>query len=379
MSMRTMAARVDYLGGSQINRINKQKLKSFHWALKNDYNSRIIKVNDKGAFPCLITTSSGGLKSDYDKKVLSVDFDAGLDAGDTFEVLDDGTHWMVYLPVLTETAYLRSEIIRCRYQLEVNGKSYWVYFQGPTETDLRWFIKNQINVNELNLSGTIYIKNDENTKNHFKRFTHLEMDGHTWEVQVTDSITVPGILELEVQEYYDNTVAALPRIIEDESTSTNVIKGQTVVKQDSTDGYMIDEEAYDPEAEWHVENNDRVRVSRVIEGGRICEVNVFPGAIGTFDLYYGNEQFVTVTVDWAKPVIQGPTEVYPYDVHTYWLKGVPEGEEAKFALSNDMAEIIDVGRDYCKVDVTSSKSGGFNVLAAYGDEEYLLSVKVKSL
>ncbi len=169
-----MAARVDYLGGSQINRINKHKLRSFHWALKNDYNSRIIKVDDKGAFPCLITTSSGGLKSDYDKKVLSVDFDAGLDAGDTFEVLDDGTHWMVYLPVLTETAYLRSEIIRCRYQIEVNGQSYWVYFQGPTETDLRWFIKNQINVNELNLSGTIYIKNDENTKAHFKRFTHLD-------------------------------------------------------------------------------------------------------------------------------------------------------------------------------------------------------------
>ncbi len=182
-----------------------------------------------------------------------------------------------------------------------------------------------------------------------------------------------------MQEYYDNTIAALPRIVEDESTPTNVIKGQTVVKQDSMNGYMIDEEAYDPEAEWHVENNDRVRISRVVEGGRICEVKVFQGTIGTFDLYYGDEQFVTVTVDWAKPVIQGPTEVYPYDVHTYWLKGVPEGEEAKFALSNDMAEIIDVDSDYCKVDVTSSKSGNFDVRAAYGDEEYSLSVKVKSL
>ena len=65
-----------------------------------------------------------GLKPDYDKKYLSVEFDSGLEAGDVFEVLDDGTHWMVYLPKLTETAYLRSEIIRCRYTLEIDGTSY---------------------------------------------------------------------------------------------------------------------------------------------------------------------------------------------------------------------------------------------------------------
>ena len=146
-------------------------------------------------------------KSDYDKEYISVEYAAGLEAGDTFECLDDGSHWMIYLPIITETAYLRSEIIRCRYTLNVDGEKYWVYFQGPTETDLRWFIKNQINVNELNLSGTIYIKNDEKTKKFFKRFTHLKLDGHVWEVQVTDAISVPGILELEIQEYYDNSIA----------------------------------------------------------------------------------------------------------------------------------------------------------------------------
>ena len=159
MSIKTLAARVQYAGGDQIGRMNKQKLKSLQWALKNDYNSRVIKTPNKSAIPCLINI--GNLKSDYDKKYISVEFSSGLEAGDTFEILDDGTHWMIYLPILTETAYLRSEIIRCRYQLEIDGSLYWVYFQGPTETDLRWFLKNQININELNLSGTIYIKNDE--------------------------------------------------------------------------------------------------------------------------------------------------------------------------------------------------------------------------
>ena len=162
MSMKTLAARIQYQGGNQLERIKQQKKKSFQQALTNDYNTRFIKTPLKTCFPCLINENN--LKPDYDKKILSVDFDARLEAGDTFEILDDETHWMVYLPILTETAYLRAEIIRCRYSLEVNGREYWIYFQGPTETDLRWLMRRGISVNELNLSGTIYIKNDENTK-----------------------------------------------------------------------------------------------------------------------------------------------------------------------------------------------------------------------
>jgi hypothetical protein len=40
----------------------------------------------------LLTTSSGGLKADYDKKFISVEFDSGLESGDVFEIIEDGTH-----------------------------------------------------------------------------------------------------------------------------------------------------------------------------------------------------------------------------------------------------------------------------------------------
>ena len=85
---------------------------------------------------------------------------------------------MVYLPVLTETAYLRSEIIRCRYVLEIDGEKYRIAFRGPEETDLRWFIKSGVNINELNLSGTIFIKLTPKTRAYFERFTHIKVDGH---------------------------------------------------------------------------------------------------------------------------------------------------------------------------------------------------------
>lgn len=176
MSLDTMAARMTYNGGNKLGRLNKQKLRSLEAALQNDYQARLIKTNDLEACRCLINHSD--IKSDYDKKVISVPFSAGLEPGDTFQCLDDDTHWMIYLPYITETAYLRSQIVRCRYTLEVEGIEYWIYFQGPTETDLRWYIKSGINTNELNLSGTIYIKNNPSTKQFFKRFTLIKIDGH---------------------------------------------------------------------------------------------------------------------------------------------------------------------------------------------------------
>lgn len=376
MSIKTLAARVQCAGGDQIGRMNKQKLKSLQWALKNDYNSRMIKTPNKSAVPCLINT--GNLKSDYDKKYISVEFSSGLEAGDTFEVLDDGTHWMIYLPILTETAYLRSEIIRCRYQLEVDGDLYWIYFQGPTETDLRWFLKNQININELNLSGTIYIKNDEKTKHFFKRFTHIKIDGHIWEVQVTDPITVPGILELEVQEYYDNSIAELPEIKETSGEyPLNTIKGADVVKQDTVVGYSIDPLCYNKDVSWKIENNPRVKLQETLEDGRICKIKIYPGAIKTFDICYG-EQKRTITIDWVKPIIQGPQEVYPYETHTYWIKG--ENAKATFSIDSDLAEIIETGNDYCKVEIVSGKKGEFVLCCTpEGQEQTELNIKIKSL
>ena len=339
----------------------------------------MIKTNIHTAIPCLINTNN--LKPDYDKKILSVPFTSQLEAGDVFEVLDDNTHWMVYLPILTETAYLRAEIIRCRYQIEIDDEEYWVYFQGPTETDLRWFIKQGVNYNELNLSGTIYIKNTEKTKNYFARFTHIKIDGHVWEVQVTDSISVPGVLELEVQEYYDNTIAELPEIKVSPDTPINpapIIKGETIVKQDSVIGYSIANEYYDPDKKWSIQNNPRVKIEEVMQDGRMCKVRVYPGAVRSFDVMYGKDQSLTVNIDWAKPIIQGPQIVYPYDTHTYFVKG--ENRKVTFTLDTDLAKIIETGNDYCKIDIVTGKKGEFTLYCLdENDNKTKLDIQIKSL
>lgn len=375
MSLKTLSARIDYLGGDQLSRINKQKLQSFRAALKNDYNSRLIKTDKHASVPCIIKNNAYGLKADYDKKYISVEFSAGLEAGDVFQCLDDNSRWMIYLPILTETAYLRSEIIRCDHSLNINGKEYFVYFQGPVETDIRWFIKNGINANELNKSGTVYIKKDDNTLSFFHRFTKIKINGHMWEVQVTDPISVPGILELELQEYYDNKEADLPQV--KPSDKDQLIKGEKIVKQNTSIGYMVDDSIYNPSTSWTIAGNDRVKIEEVLNNGQICKVKVNEGAIGKFTLSYGTNS-MEITIDTSDSFINGPTEVFPYSTNRYSI-ALPQGKEALFRTDNPNAKIVAVGDDYCDVEIVSGKSGKFKVMVKIDETIYELPVKIKSL
>lgn len=366
MSIKTLAARIEHLGGNQLNRIKKQKLESLKWALKNDYQTRMIATPLKGAWPALINEDN--LKPDYDRKIISVEYDAGLEPGDVFECLDDNTHWMIYLPRLTEIAYLRADIVRCRYTLTIDDTKYWIYFQGPTETDLRWFQKRGININELNLSGTIYIKLTPQTRDFFERFTHIKVDGHIWEVQVTDSISVPGVLELEVQEYYDNPIAELPEITNE--NEENIIIGKTTVSQNEIIGYTVDKENYKRNNKWKVSGNDRVRMVETLEDGRMCKVRVYPGAIGTYVVSYGNAS-LEVTIDWEQPYIRGNETVSPYEFYTYRGIGV-------YHLDTDLAKIVSQDGKSCKIEIITGRTGNFILYCDTPEEtteELLINIK----
>jgi len=368
MSMKTLAARITYQGGNALERINKQKLRSLQAALKNDYQSRMIKTPLHAVWPALINEDN--LKPDYDRKIISVEYGSKLEAGDVFECLDDGSHWMIYLPRLTETAYLRSDIVRCRYTLMIHDEEYWIYFQGPTETDLRWFIKRGININELNLSGTIYIKNTPTTRAFFERFTHIKVDGHIWEVQVTDSISVPGILELEVQEYYDNPIAELPEIVR-ETDNESVIVGETTVKQDTVIGYYIPAEYMKRKYKWEVLGNPRVKIQEIMSEGNICKIRIYDGAVGSYTVKYGDHT-LNVNIDWKREYIKGPDKVFPYDTYIYKAKGT-------FSLDTDLAKIISQDGRQCEVEILTGRKGNFTLYCTTEEDGVIeLPIQIQS-
>lgn len=378
MSIHSLAARLQYDGGNQLSRINKQKLRSLQAALKNDQNSRMIKTPYHAVYPCLINDSN--TKSDYDKRYIAVEFDSKLECGDVVEILDSGQHYMIYLQDIVETAYLRAEIIECRYQLDVDGEKYWVYFQGPTETDIRWYIKSNLNYNELNYSGTVYIKNDERTKNYFHRFSKIKLAGHTWEVKIKDSITVPGIIELEVMEWFENSIKELPDIKKEETQ--NAIIGLTTVKQDSKVGYYISPDLYDSKIEWKISGNPRVEITNIFNDGHGCEVLVHPGAINSYVLSYG-ENSLEIQIDWIQPIIQGPQIIYPYDIKEYHIEH--DSRSGTFFTDSNLVEIKESKLNWCKLEVLTGKKGQFTLSWRTDEDDdslpnqYNLDIEIDSL
>ena len=373
MSLSTLQTRVNWLGGSQLQRINQQKLRSLLWALRNDYNSRAIKVlATNQVYQALI--NSDKLKPDYDRKILSVPFDAGLESGDVFQCLDDNTKWMVYLPRLTETAYLHADIIRCRYQLTVNDTVYNVYFQGMTETDVPWRIKRGVNFNELNWSGTIFIKNNEETRDYFDRFSKIEIDGKPYEVEVVDRISVPGIIELEVLEDYSNSIEKLPSVILTE-TDNNII-GKDHVMPGEQVSYTVPIELVNEDNSWVVAENDSVAITA--QDQEYCTLLIDEDAIGNFVLQYGNYT-KEITIDEAPAaIITGETKVYPYDIITYDL--VDASAIGTFALdTTTKASIIHTTSNSCTIEILTSKKGTFNLLVTIDNQQYTIPITVLSL
>lgn len=194
-----------------------------------------------------------------------------------------------------------------------------------------------------------------------------------WEIQVTDSISVPGVLELEVQEYYDNTIAELPEVI-NMSDQSNIV-GQEIVKQDVTVGYFIPKEYYKENLEWKVTGNPRVVITDIVDEGQMCKVRIYPGAIGGYTVSYGDDS-MDVIIDWAEPYIEGPAEVYPYDFYTYKAEGV-------FSVNSKLVRIVEQDGTKCVIEVLTGKKGEFTLTCTYNDngEEIVttLPVKIKSL
>lgn len=382
MSFKSLEARLKYAGGSDsISRMNKQKLRSLQSALLNDYNSRLIKTEDGKVCRAIINNKS--LKSDYDKESISVEFTSGLKEGDTFEILDNNTHYMIYLPDLVETAYLNAEIIRCRYTLNVNGKDYWVYFQGPVETDITWNIKRNKNFSELNLSGTVYIKNTKETKEHFSRFTKFKFAGHNWEVKATDYISVPGIIELEVGEYFDNIAEDLP-VIKKEKTpeesyyygdvDEQLIVGKMEVDPGEIVGYTIVKELINENYSWHV--NHDAEIIETFEDNTVCKVKAPAVGGGVFNVEYG-DIILEVFVNPSKPDIIGEDEIYPYSIHDYRV----EGFAGKFYIDSPLARIKRTAIDNCTIEVLSGKKGKFTLYFQEdgSDEVFEKPIKILSI
>ena len=280
-----MFTRIQYAGGVMDNRVDKSKLHSMQMALQNSYQAEWITLNDN-KYRCLINPDK--LKEDYDQKVISIEHSAGMKEGDVFYWDRTDTHWLVYLQQHSESAYFRAQIRRCNYEIEVNNHKYWVYLRGPVETALVWRQKHNIEFNDLNYSLLIYVTKNEETLDCFKRFQILKIDGHRWRVAATDIFSQGSIIEVYLEEFFDNSLE------EEQIKKEPIIFGE---EEPYIDGPQF-VEPYQTEIKYSLVNNlnatgtflvSSKKVKIVNSDNNSCIINVISGKAGEFKIIYREE------------------------------------------------------------------------------------------
>ena len=235
-------------GHAQQERMIYDKKRSLDKALLYSYQGADIKKVDApdDEKPCRALINPNKLKQDYDDKIVSCNWDYGLAPGSVFTWLGTDSQWLIYLQDLTELAYFRGQIRRCRYTLKWFDEdtkevcTSWAAVRGPVETKINTVVINDNSVDLPNLSLSILLPASESALKHLRRYTLFYLQGTApgspvicWRINVVNSISMPGVIELSAEEYYQNKdtddIKEIPRIkeIEEKLKKEEQLKTET--------------------------------------------------------------------------------------------------------------------------------------------------------
>ena len=322
MSLELLNKRLQYQGGNQQQRFINDKLRSLKRALLYSYQAATAILADGKEFRCLINPDKN--KPAYDNKILSIPYkdiclnasrvgktsegeiDVNIKPGDVFTWKETNTHWLVYLEYLEQDAYFRSEIRRCDQQIQVGDQSYWVYIRGPVETAIEWTQKAGVEWNSLNYSLVMYITADENTNNYFERFKTVKVldprynKEKTWQVVGVDPYYGDGIIQVFLDEYFENSIADAVAAEKNAETSEKIpidetaayIDGPTIVHQYDKAYYEIHNAQ---NGNWYLKwNGEEQNLNSSL---KIIPLNISIGELGTFTLIYRRNGQSDITLD----------------------------------------------------------------------------------
>lgn len=212
-NLEIMRKRLEHDGGiRQEDRMIKAKYRTLLDALKYSYQSCEVKAvqkrdqtDDDKVWRALINPDK--INQDYDNKILSIDYASQINTGDIIEWVGTDSKWLVYLQALTEDAYFRSEIRRCKYQIRFKGEdnstyTSWAALKGPTESKIDNSVANELSMDSPNYTLHLLLPLSDINIKHFTRYTKFLLNGKAWRVEGTDEFSTPNILEVYAKEYY---------------------------------------------------------------------------------------------------------------------------------------------------------------------------------
>ena len=250
-SLRLMRTRLENGGGTQRQRMIKDKRRTLDRAIQYSYQgAQVRKIGDNNAAPALINPNV--VKQDYDEKILSIGYEYNIQSGDVFEWVNTNTKWLVYLQDLTEAAYFRGNVRKCSYEIswkdeEGNIQSTYAAIRGPQETSLASMQKFGNSIDLPNYKIYLLLPNRNNIKQKFQRYSEFYLKdiagqvGETcWRVEAVDSISNPGIIEVYASEYYSNldeddmVNGIVGGLIKEPEVPVSDIEGETFIKPKKT-------------------------------------------------------------------------------------------------------------------------------------------------
>lgn len=278
-NLEMMKKRLNYEGGNQEERMIKDKYRTFQKALLYSYQAAKVRKDEEDSIrKCLINPDKN--KQDYDDKILSIDYAFGYKPGDIFDWVGTNTKWLIFLRELTEDAYFRAEIRRCKYQIKWIDQdsntevSTWCYVRGPVETKINFIQKSGISVDTPNWTLELYMPATQDNIEKFKdRYSRFIFDDKAWEVQVTDSISMEGVLQvIALENYVNETLDSLEEdidgyfkvvpVVPETGTEEGII-GETFIKP----GFAAEYSGIEAGGEWSVlEANRPVTLTRSDSG-----------------------------------------------------------------------------------------------------------------
>lgn len=215
-SLDLMRARLRLRGGeTQQDRMIKDKRETLDRVVWYSYQGADVrKLDSETVERALINPNT--VKQDYDDKTISIGYEYGYKPGTVFEWVKTGTKWLIYLQDLTELAYFKGDIRKCNYEIkwkDENGETLSTYgtIRGPIEASINSTKVNNTNMDIPNYTLSIMLPAIPEVLRYFKRYSKFYIqplkEGDSpvcWRVEATDTISMPGVLELTASEYYIN-------------------------------------------------------------------------------------------------------------------------------------------------------------------------------
>lgn len=324
--LENLQTRLQYKGGEkQLDRMKHSKVNTLKRALLYSYQSQTAILSDGREFRCLINKDKTKIYSD--DKIISIPFDD----------ICLNEKELTGVPI---GKYKTSEGTQI-----IGMKPGDVFTWKETNTD--WIVYLQ------RLEETAYFRAEiRNCK-----YT-LDIDGKTYKVFARKKVLgeIPWHTSKEIS--WNDLDYSLEMYLTKDDITKNKYKRFDIIELD--------------DRPWEVQAVDAMSVDGIV--------------MVALKEYYRNSieeavkeeqaEIPTPEVDTRLPHITGDTEVYPYDTKVYTIQGITGGS---WSLDSKKAKIVSQTEESVTIEITTGRSGEFELKYIKENDEIVLNVTIKSL